>query len=191
MSLQRDEILNVKLLLLNLSKQFGDVFGYEVITKPSSTVVKIVFSNFKAFDITINYDTQPENLPYNTYHEKVSNIVMAFWHIAYMVVIKIGRKDYLVASHLVLELCQLIIVLQMLERDKNEGTNFHRSGSKEEVPILHNLIYTGIHNWIHCKQDEIMSVLFEATEYMDKILKEKEIDIRNHHNLKKFTEKLL
>ena len=189
--LQSNEILNVQLLLSNLSIQFGDIFGYEVITNPSNTVIRIVFNSFEAFDLTINHDTLPISLLNNTYDERVTNTIMQFWHIAYKVVIKLGRNDYLIASHLALELCQLIIVIQMLERDENENTNFHRFGNKEDVPFLHNLIYTGIHNWIHCKQDEILSVLFEATEYLDKTLNEKRIETTNHSKLKLFAEKLL
>ena len=189
--LKSNDILNIPKLLSVLEEQIGEIFGYEIHSNASESVIRIVFCNFEAFDLSFFHDAIPVTMPNTTFEDKIINTVMQFWFIAYMAIIKIGRKDYLIASHLALELCQLIIVLQMLERDKNKNTNFHRFGKQEDVPILHNLIYAGNDKKIHDKKDEILSVLFEAAEYMDNAVKHLGFNIANYIKLKEKAEELL
>lgn len=49
--------------------------------------------------------------------------------IAAQAMVKHGRLDLLIASHLTLELAQLSLVEAMLLRDRDEGTNSHRFGT--------------------------------------------------------------
>ena len=52
--------------------------------------------------------------------------------IAALAVVKYGRGDLLIASHLTLELAQLCLVQAMLLRDRDEGTTSHRFGTRRE-----------------------------------------------------------
>jgi len=82
-----------------------------------------------------------------------------------MVLTKLGRGDYLIASHLALGLCQQIIVLQMLVRDYEKGTHIHRFGDRENVPIFDRLFSAT------CEGDtksKTMDMLFMAAKQMDK-----------------------
>ncbi|MCL2355983.1 MAG: hypothetical protein FWC70_02330 [Defluviitaleaceae bacterium] len=82
-----------------------------------------------------------------------------------MVLVKIGRKDNLIAAHLALEMCQLIIVIQMLARDEEKGTNIHRYGNSEAVPILYSFASFGP----GCDTvDKILAILFSATAETDR-----------------------
>lgn len=49
--------------------------------------------------------------------------------IAALAVVKYGRGDLLIGSHLTLELAQLCLVQAMLLRDRDEGTTSHRFGT--------------------------------------------------------------
>ncbi|WP_201763492.1 hypothetical protein [Chengkuizengella marina] len=46
------------------------------------------------------------------------------------------RKDYLIASHLAHKLTQESLVLQMIVRDNEKNTNFHRYGYEEVLDYL-------------------------------------------------------
>ncbi|MDO4337181.1 MAG: hypothetical protein Q4C91_03730 [Eubacteriales bacterium] len=57
----------------------------------------------------------------------------SFWFIAVQALTKLLRRDYLIADHLSHMLLMEGLVLQMEERDKKYGTNFHRYGYAEEL----------------------------------------------------------
>jgi len=100
--------------------------------------------------------------------EKIENTVNSFWFASSMVLIKLGRSDYLIAAHLVLELCQIVIVMQMFVRDEEKKTNIHRFGDCEDVPILHSIpLLKSRDN--KSTQDGILNILFYAAKHMDKI----------------------
>jgi len=63
-------------------------------------------------------------------------VLNKFWFYLSMILVKIGRKDNLIASHLALELYQLLIVVQMLVRDQKKGTNIHRFGDNEDICFM-------------------------------------------------------
>ena len=88
-----------------------------------------------------------------------------------MVLSKLGRKDYLIAAHLALELCQLVIVTQMMMRDNKKNTNIHRFGDEEDVPVLRSLLHLkGSADLTDgSAATDILSALFLAAEYMDKV----------------------
>jgi hypothetical protein len=94
-----------------------------------------------------------------------------------MVLVKIGRDDFLIASHLAFELFQLNIVIQMLIRDTNKSTNIHRFGEKEDVPVLKSLLQSDI-NELSDKNtaNVILHMLFLAAEQMDGLLLSLNID---------------
>jgi len=77
---------------------------------------------------------------------------------------RLGRGDYLIAAHLALEMCQLILVIQMMMRDEEKGTNMHRFGGKEAVPIMNFPPLTDVND---CAQ--IMNIHNHACEQMNKM----------------------
>ena len=136
----------LKKLIKILSKQFGMVFGYEIHNNTNNDVLRVCFESGYRFDLTIIYPAYKESQIGNiSFINKADSIIKKFWFMAFMVLVKLGRKDYLVAAHLVLELCQLNIVIQMLIRDNIKNTDIHRFGNAEDVPILHSLIQLKVH----------------------------------------------
>ena len=86
-----------------------------------------------------------------------------------MVLAKLGRGDYLTASHLALELCQLNIVMQMLVRDDRKRRAVHRFGDKEDVPIIHSLFNEKAPKDLLKGniENKILYALYQAAEQMD------------------------
>ena len=60
----------------------------------------------------------------------------AFWFIAIQALAKLLRRDYLIADHLAHMLLMEGLVLQMVDRDKQYGMNFHRFGYAEKLAYL-------------------------------------------------------
>ena len=124
------------------------------------------------FDISFFYSKEKVELPAESFEDKVEAVVNEFWYITSLVIAKIGRGDYLVATHLALELCQMTILIQMLIRDDEKGTNVHRFGDKENVPILASL-FDLMSQSAYVKDDDVVeqirAVLFQAVIQMDEI----------------------
>jgi uncharacterized MAPEG superfamily protein len=76
----------------------------------------------------------------------------------------------LIAAHLAFEMCQLIIVIQMLQRDDAKGTNIHRFGDGERVPVLRLSKISNRLNLACETANEILTMLFSAAALMDKML---------------------
>jgi len=60
--------------------------------------------------------------------QSISDIVEGFWLKASVAVAKTMRNDLLIALHLALDLERDCLVLQMIRRDRELGTNIHRTG---------------------------------------------------------------
>ena len=73
----------------------------------------------------------------------VAEIVDAFWYKASLATAKIVRNDLLVALHLALDLIRDCLVIQMLLRDKELGTNIHRVGGPGNDILTHLYRQTG------------------------------------------------
>ncbi|MCL2819683.1 MAG: hypothetical protein FWD38_02470 [Oscillospiraceae bacterium] len=147
-----------------MSERFGKIFGYEVHNNPDNDVYRVCFETGWRFDLSFIYSN--ENV---CPHEKVlpacliESTVNQFWYISSMTLIKLGRKDNLVAAHLALELCQLVLVVEMQIRDKKMNTNQHRYGYNEDVPVIHALAKLKRSS----SENEILDILFLAAENMD------------------------
>lgn len=131
-------------------------------TEERGEVIRLCKVNGMKFDliITATYEDKMSFLPHfniNQDMEKVND----FWFIAIQALGKLMRKDYLISSHLTHMLVQEGLVLQMLIRDKEKGTNFHRSGYAEELD------YLTIYN-----EEEIMfsKTLDETYNYISRLL---------------------
>lgn len=60
--------------------------------------------------------------------EQVETLIDAFWFRALVAVAKVARDDLVIALHLTLSLYQDCCVLTMMLRDRDTGTNQHRTG---------------------------------------------------------------
>jgi hypothetical protein len=162
--LSNNTALDLKRLLKSMAEHFCSVFGYEFFCYDSNDVLRVCFENGWRFDLTFIYpELKDARLEENSFADKIDRTINQFWFTSVMVLVKLGRKDYLIAAHLVLELCQLIIVIQMLTRDQMKNTDRHRFGDKEDVPVLHGLLRLEESN----SEDEILSILFQAAKHMD------------------------
>ena len=64
--------------------------------------------------------------------EEADSIVESFCFKASVAIAKTVRNDLLVASHLALDLSRDCLVLQMFRRDRDKGTNVHRTGGPRQ-----------------------------------------------------------
>ena len=147
-----------------LTEKFSPVFGYEFFRDDNKDVLRLCLENGWRFDLTFIYpELREPGIENSSFTDKVDSVISKFWFIAVMVLVKLGRKDNLIASHLVLELCQLIVVIQMIIRDNVKGTEMHRFGNSEDVPILHKLAGSSKSK---C-EDEILFILYQTAEHME------------------------
>jgi len=189
-----NDSLNIKSFIQELPKQFYPVFGYEIHNYNEHDVLRLCFENGWCFDFTFVYPQPRESQTADSYFfNKVDSVINQFWFLSVGVLTKLGRNDFLIASHLALELCQLIIVIQMLIRDDEKKTNIHRFGDGEDVPVLRSLVSNERDSFSMETKNEILNILFNASKGMDKIAStvfpeyiersEKLIDLQRQYNL--------
>jgi len=162
--LQKDVEFNSQEFINVASEKFG-ILGYQVHKHEGRDLFRLCFENGWRFDISFFYQKVKECPMAESFECSVDSLVKDFWFCASMVLTKLGRGDYLIASHLALGLCQQIIVLQMIVRDYKKGTHIHRFGDKENVPVFDGLFSAT------CEGDaksKILNMLFVAAEQMDK-----------------------
>jgi len=174
--------IDIKALLAAASEEFAPVFGYEVISHSRKDAIRVCFENGMRFDLVFRYPAdkkseEPEPAEYDSFASKIDTAVNQFWFYASLILAKLGRKDNLIAAHLALEMCQVIIVIQMLQRDNAKCTNIHRFGDGEDVPVIRRTPQTTgecenisllRRPVLACETaDEILSVVFSAAAHMD------------------------
>ena len=110
-----------------LSRLLGaaGVWALEEACSPDEQVLRIVLSDGRRVDIVVAGTGRVLVPP-----ASASN---AFRFCAAQAAAKLGRDDRLIGLHLVLELCRLCLVDAMLLRDRDAGTNAHRSGSTRDA----------------------------------------------------------
>ena len=152
--------INTEVLLESVAAEFAPVLGFEVISHLREDAVRVCLENGMRFDLVFRYPSDKEPVAEDeSFSCKIYNVVNQFWFFAAMVLVKLGRKDNLIAAHLSLELCQLLIVIQMLVRDNKKGTAVHRFGDSEIVSAPFNLG--------NDTADEILAMLLSAAIKMD------------------------
>ena len=160
--------VNLKAFVGAMSVRVYGVFGYETHINADSDVLRVCFDNGWRFDITLEYGTPQARESGGALADNIDSVINQFWFLSSMVLVKLGRGDYLIAAHLALELCRLVIVIQMLVRDGETKTDIHRFGGFEEVPALKALATWGERrdNSQNTGED-ILNILFLAAECMD------------------------
>jgi len=155
--------LDIAVLIAELCQQFNPVFGYEAHYQDDCAVLRICFENGQRFDLTI-FCNSVKKIGINSFATGIDVMANQFWFASSMVLTKLGRKDYLIASHLTLGLCQTVIVIQMMLRDNEKCTNIHRFGDAEDVPVLESLMLGK-----GGTRGKILEILFYAVKCMDEI----------------------
>ena len=170
-TLSKNTPVNMKELITALSERFNNIFGYEIHNNSDADVLRVCFENGWRFDLTfIRPGPQAPQTEQPSFFDNIDATMNLFWFLSSMVLVKLGRKDYLIAAHLALELCQLNIVMQMLARDEDKKTHIHRFGDSEDVPVLYALTsLNSRRDRINNGKDEILKILFLSAEHMDKI----------------------
>lgn len=116
----------------------NDVLGISYhSTEGRGEVIRICKANGMRFDLIIAAERTEgiPLLPHTIISEELRRI-NNFWFVAVQALGKLMRKDYLIASHLAHMLIQEGLVLQMVERDNDKNTNFHRFGYGEDLEYL-------------------------------------------------------
>ena len=161
--------INIKNVLDAIETEFAPVFGFEVISHSRKDAIRVCLENGMRFDLIIRYPNDKEPMSEDdTFSQKVDSVVNQFWFFASMILIKLGRRDNLIAAHLSLELYQLVIIIQMLVRDHAKDTNIHRFGDSENIPFLHTQNCISASYSLNCNTaDKILSMLFSVANEME------------------------
>jgi len=163
--------VNIKEVLAAVSGRFAPVFGYEVISHSRKDVIRLCLENGMRFDLLFRYSCDKEALDRDdSFAGKVDAVVNQFWFIAALVLAKLGRRDNLIAAHLALEAWQLVVVVQMLERDNKKGTSIHRFGDGEAVPVLGCSFIPGRPFLDYRTAGKILGMVYSAAGHMDEAL---------------------
>jgi hypothetical protein len=95
-----------------------------------------------------------------------------FWFVAIQALGKLMRKDYLISSHLAHTLIMEVLVVQMVMRDNQYNTNFHRYGYSEKLEYLEVDVIGA--NEFKVSRDEtynhIVELLYQAIMSYDKMI---------------------
>jgi len=143
-----------------LLAQLGTVVAKEEHRNEEAYTIRIVIAvkdKVERLDLTVLSDSflqRKGGLPYATFELLYGEInapilaptplarypfdkkrVEQIWFLCYECVKKFGRKDHLIGLHLLLELIQYYLSLQMQARDVQYQTNIHRFGDEEQLPI--------------------------------------------------------
>jgi hypothetical protein len=170
-SLPKNALVNMKSFISAVSEKISGVLGYEIYNNYDNDVLRMCLDNGWRYDLTFTYpEPQKRNGVDLSFLDKAEDTANSFWFASSMALVKLGRNDYLIAAHLALELCQLVIVMQMLARDDEKKTNIHRFGDGEDVPVLHSLLLLRSRDdFSQNSKDEILDIIFHASEHMEKI----------------------
>ncbi|WP_143473550.1 nucleotidyltransferase domain-containing protein [Flavilitoribacter nigricans] len=155
-----------KLRALNeLVSRLGRILGREVHHQTGKLVARYVIQSgptIEALDLSVfGYDQWlaektvspgPHRLLWGKFPERKGALdadgspapysaaaIDANWFLYYECVKKLKRRDNLIGLHLLLKLMQENLVLEMIARDEETGTNIHRFGGNEPVRWLSGL----------------------------------------------------
>lgn len=114
---------------------------------PDNQVYRIIFRNGMRYDFIFEFEYsddvtvdlgEPESRDADNPDWPVENI-NRFWFIQIQALGKLYRRDYLISSHLANMNCNETLVMQMIMRDLEHGTNHHRYGYSEELEYVKEL----------------------------------------------------
>jgi len=165
--------INITNVLEAIADEFAPVFGYEVISHSRKDAIRLCLDNGMRFDLVFRYPHDKTMLSADTSNSnRIDGLVNQFHFFAAMALVKLGRKDNLIAAHLALEMQQILIGIQMIIRDDNKGTNIHRFGGAEEIPFLVTPKRVSAPVNLNCDTaNAVLAILISAVDEMDNALK--------------------
>ncbi|MGW0711064.1 hypothetical protein ACWD4G_34775 [Streptomyces sp. NPDC002643] len=97
-------------------------------------VIRLVLFDLRRLDIAVvppssGYEPVPRPAPAEGAEDTMTELVNAFRFDAVLAAVRAARGDMLIGAHLTLQLARHILVIAMLIRDREAGTNHHRFGS--------------------------------------------------------------
>lgn len=103
----------------------------DVIIQPHSgpywKEINVLFSKSEEITQKIK-NTKKENIKTSFTEQLFKDLVNNFWFIASLALYKVIRNDLLIAQHLALDLYKDCLMLGMILRDREMGTNIHKTG---------------------------------------------------------------
>lgn len=112
---------------------FAPAFASQRSCAASKYVVRLVLPDLRRFDITVmpsigcevapQFDAAAEDV-----EDTVTELVNSFRFDAVLAAVKAARGDMLIGAHLALQLARHVLVVAMLLRAREAGTNHHRFG---------------------------------------------------------------
>lgn len=151
----------------------NDILGIShYCTEERGEVIRLCKTNGMRFDLIITA-VCTEGIPLLPHVNISENLRKTnnFWFIAIQALVKLMRKDYLISSHLAHMLIQEGLILQMIMRDNEKNTNFHRFGYEEELEYLNviNQEEIPLANTSDDTYNYIATLLYSAVKSYDKL----------------------
>ena len=114
---------------------------------PDNFVCRIIFKNGMRYDLIFEFEYADDvslsmedvASPVEENSDWPVDNINRFWFIQIQALGKLYRKDHLISAHLANTNCNDILVMQMIMRDKQYGTNHHRYGFSEELEYVKDL----------------------------------------------------
>lgn len=114
---------------------------------PENSVCRIIFYNGMRYDLIFEFDYADDVSLYtgNLASQEENNMdwpvdnINRFWFVQIQALGKLYRGDHLISAHLANANCNETLVLQMIMRDQQYGTNHHRYGYSEELEYVKDL----------------------------------------------------
>ena len=114
---------------------------------PENHVYRLIFKNGMRYDLLFEFEySEDQAVELGEYLSAVEDNpdwpvanINRFWFIQIQALGKLYRKDHLISCHLANMNCNDTLVMQMILRDKEYGTNHHRYGHSEEIEYLKDL----------------------------------------------------
>lgn len=109
-----------------------------------NNVCRIIFNNGMRYDLIFEFEYEECVLPDLGEAKSQSDEnkdwpvdnINRFWFIQIQALGKLYRKDHLISAHLANANCNETLVMQMILRDQQYGTNHHRYGYSEELEYV-------------------------------------------------------
>lgn len=114
---------------------------------PENGVNRIIFYNGMRYDLLFEFEYSDDVslcledavTPVEDNRDWPVENINRFWFIQIQALGKLYRKDYLISAHLANVNCNETLVMQMIMRDKQYGTNHHRYGYSEELEYVKDM----------------------------------------------------
>lgn len=114
---------------------------------PENCVCRIIFYNGMRYDLLFEFEyaddvqlcLEEQASPAEDNKDWPVDNINRFWFIQLQALGKLYRKDHLISAHLANVNCNDTLVMQMIMRDQQYGTNHHRFGFSEELEYVKDL----------------------------------------------------